>query len=669
MGSSWRVVLSFVVLLVPATLLGATLPLVASSSAVRGAGVGSRIGVLYATNTLGAVAGTLLAGFWMIGSLGISTSFRIAAATNGLVGLSAIVVSRRTEARHAGATAALSPDDATAADRPPRHVDPLTERGRRAVLAVFAASGFVTIAIEVVWFRVLVLYVESNTYAYTIMLAAVLVGIALGGYVASAVMHRWGSRVLHLAIAELAVSITAVTSFFVLARSFTVNGRYGGLLDVFGADVRFAVVAGVMTVLPTALLFGVAFPIGLRLWLGDAEGEADTSGRVGTFYAVNVCAGILGSVVAGFVLVPYVGTRGALILLSAVLLLSGVALAAMVAPRPRRVGPALAAGGAVAFVVAASLAAPDPYDAALTYRYPGERVLWRDEGPQTSVSIHEQADGTRVMYLDGLHQANSSPGMVAYHRLIGTLPLAVHADPRTALVVGLGGGVTAGALSDDPNLDVEVVELSPEVVEGAEWLAPVNGDVVNRANVDVHVDDGRNFLLTTEQHFDVITADLILPQHAGAGKLWSEEYWELARDALAPGGVMVQWVPTDRARDYALIVRSFLSVFPHVSAWAGGSMLVGSSEPLVIDPIRYEARLIEGGVGDALAVAGMGSVEALRAMYTAGRDELEAHVGPGPLLTDDRPRLEFWKSSGRDRERPVDLSGLRGDPTEVIRPS
>ena len=319
-------------------------------------------------------------------------------------------------------------------------------------------------------------------------------------------------------------------------------------------------------------------------------------------------------------------------------------------------------------MVAAIVAVPDPYAATLKYRYPGQQVLWQDEGPQTTVSIHEAADGTRAMYLDGLHQANTSPSMVGIHRLIGTLPLAVHGDPRQALVVGLGGGVTAGALSDDPGLQVDVVELSPEVVEGAEWLAAVNGDVTKRPNVGIRIDDGRNFLLTTERRYDVITADLIQPEHAGAGKLWSVEYWELTRDALAPGGVMVQWVPSTRARDHTMIVRSFLDVFPYVTAWAGGTVLVGSNEPLTIGAADYAQRLAEPGTGEALVAAGLGSVEALRAMYAAGHEELVAYVGDGPVLTDDRPRLEYWRSAGPGRDRPPVLAGLHGDPDDVIRP-
>ena len=135
-------------------------------------------------------------------------------------------------------------------------------------------------------------------------------------------------------------------------------------------------------------------------------------------------------------------------------------------------------------------------------------------------------------------------------------------------------------------MHVEVVELSGEVVRGAEFLAGANGGVVDRPNVDIEVDDGRNHLLVTDKRYDVITADVIQPVHAGAGKVWSIEYWELARDALADGGLMLQWVPDERDVHYEMIVRSFLEVFPNATAWANGSMLVGTREPLQIDSAR-----------------------------------------------------------------------------------
>ena len=221
------------------------------------------------------------------------------------------------------------------------------------MLAVFAVSGFVSIALEVVWFRVLVLYVESDTYAFTIMLASVLTGIAVGGYLAAAVLHRWGARLAHLAVIELAVSLSALASFAFLSKSFTVNGRYGEPLAVFGEDVRFVIVAGVLTVLPTAVLLGVAFPIGLGLWTAGAAGGGETGRRVGTFYAVNVAAGIAGSLVAGFLLVPVAGSRVTLFLLAVATLVGGLALALSL-PGSTRLRPILRVTGVVAFLATAS---------------------------------------------------------------------------------------------------------------------------------------------------------------------------------------------------------------------------------------------------------------------------------------------------------------------------
>ena len=214
---------------------------------------------------------------------------------------------------------------------------------------------------------------------------------------------------------------------------------------------------------------------------------------------------------------------------------------------------------------------------------------------QTTVSI-QQAGDYRVMYVDGQHQANTTPDMVAYHRLLGALPVAVHPDPRRALVIGLGGGVSPGAMSEAPGIEVTVVELSPEVVSGAEFLEDANLGVTEKPNVSIRVDDGRNHMLVTDERYDIITADVIPPHHAGAGKLWSVEYWELTRDALAPGGIMVQWAPQERDRDYRTILHSFQSVFPHATAWASGSMLIGSNEPLQLDRVVLERKLADASL-------------------------------------------------------------------------
>ncbi|MGQ0805958.1 MAG: fused MFS/spermidine synthase [Actinomycetota bacterium] len=665
-----RFVLSFVVLLVPATLLGASLPVVVKSSMLRARGLGERASLLYATNTAGAIVGTVASGFFLIGQLGVLASFRLAAVVNIAVGLVALVCSRAWERADAEVTPTPDPAtaDAAAAGADGGGAREATDGQRKLVLTVFGLSGFVTLALEVVWFRVLVLYLESNTYAFTIMLATVLAGIAVGSYAAVPVLRRVRlDRLRLLAAIEVGVGLAALASFWLLARSYWVADRARDLVDAAEGNLRFMLVASALAILPTTLLMGLAFPIALRVFAGRPdEADDDIGARVGLFYGVNVAGGIAGSLVAGFGLVPLLGARPSLVVLATLLVASGIALAwVAAAPRLRW---AVTGGAAAVLVVGAALAVPDPYEAALDHRYPDDRFLWFEEGAQTTVAIGEQPDGTRVMYLDGLHQANDNPDTVRYHSLIGSLPMTLHPDPERALVIGLGGGVTAGAVSAFPEVEVDVVEVAQEVVEGAEFLDAVNFGVVDRANVDIRVDDGRNYLLTTDERYDVITADIILPEHAGAGKLWSVEYWELTRDALADDGIMLQWVTAHRSTaEYQMILRSFLRVYPHATLWADGSLLVGTKQPLRLDRADLEDTLADPDVAALLADVGFTDVDALLARYTNGPAGIRAFVGDGPLLTDDHPRIEYFRSLDVG-PGPADLSGIvGGDVREVVR--
>jgi spermidine synthase len=183
--------------------------------------------------------------------------------------------------------------------------------------------------------------------------------------------------------------------------------------------------------------------------------------------------------------------------------------------------------------------------------------------------------------------------------------------------------------------------------------------------VRLQVSDGRNFLLLTDRRYDVITADIIQPQHAGAGLLYSREYFELARRALDDDGVMLQWIGQRAEVEYRLIMRTFLEVFPDATLWYGGSFLVGSVGPLRVDPADVGARLRDPVAGAALERVGLGSVDDLRGWFTAGPDDLRAFVGQGPILTDDRPLLEYHHSLPPGGP-PPDTSAIGGDPSTVM---
>lgn len=627
-----RLACSALVLLPPTILMGATLPLVLRSSVVEAEGIGTRISLLYGINTAGAIAGALLAGFVLIGAIGMAGSFRVAASLNVIVGVAAIVMSRRVAAvRTVPIARVTTPSEAATG----------TDYGS-IILPVFALSGFSSLALEVVWFRTLVLYYPATTYAFTAMLATVLAGIAGGSFLAALLMRRRQPTLLMLGGLHATAGVAIVAGFVLLSRFYDPAESGGGLLR--GAAV---------TILPAAVLMGIAFPVGCRLWLRSTE---ESGRRLGVIYSVNLAGAIVGSLAGGFLLLPWLGSTRSLISIAGVTTATGIG----VLLTARRAVPALAlAGVAVAAFVIVARDPPDPFVDGLTRRYRDSgRVFMRDEGVQTTVSVHMRELGGRLLYLDGLHQASDGRDVVLLHRQIGHLPLLLHPAPRRALVIGLGGGATAGAMSLHPNLALDVVELAPGVVQAAQWFTHINEDVLRKPHVRLLLDDGRNHLLLTDKRYDVVTADIIQPTHAGAGLLYSQEYFRLARRVLEDGGLMVQWVGPRSDTYYRLIARTFQSVFPETTVWVNGTLLVGSTRPVRIDRDAIARRYLDPALRAALAEAGFADVDAVLAAYTAGPHALRAFLGEGPVLTDDKPMLEYYLSLPRG-DRPIDLSGLR----------
>jgi spermidine synthase len=661
-----RFLLAFAVLLVPTTLMGATLPIIIKSSLLRTQGLGERVSLLYATNTAGAVVGALLTGLYLIGSIGISASFHLAAGINILVGGVAIVASLTRVVSPVSADYG-SLDNTQAPATEDAMSDAVPTRARQLVLFVFALSGFASLALEVIWVRVLVLFLDVATYAFTIMLATVLCGIAVGSYLITPLMRRRLDWVLLLAVIELAIATVAVLSLATLDHGYDLVGSVALLLQrPLLSLLALTLVTSFLAIFPTMLLFGVAFPIGVRLWAGD-HGRASTHAgeRIGLFYSVNLIGAILGSVAAGFLLLPWLGSQASLIAIGAISLISGLLLLTTLPPARRGRALSAAAIGVTLFVLA-SVTTPDPFSTVLARRYPGEKLLWREEGVQTTVTVQEQQDGVRVLHLDGLHQANDSSDMVHYHRMIGYLPLALHPNPRDVLVVGLGGGVTAGAISQYPGVNIDVVELSETVVDVADWFRAVNNDVIHQPNAHIHIDDGRNYLLLTPKHYDIIAADIIQPTTAGAGNLYSAEYFQLVRDALKDDGLVLQWIGIRGETDYKLIMRTFLSVFPDTTLWYNGSLMVGRKAPLELDPADFARKLQQPAMREILERMEIRSFQDLLAFNTAASPDLRAFVGPGAILTDDQPRLEYWLSLRRSTTQ-VDLSSLRGDARSLVR--
>jgi len=663
-GIGWltlvRFVIAFAVLIVPTALMGATLPLIIKSSLLRTEGLGTRVSVLYGTNTAGAIAGTLVAGLLLIPRYGIRVSFFTAATLNLLVAAVAIVTGLRSQGTERAPQAEV-PEVALPGARV--SVDPPPRGARTLVLIVFALSGFASIAVEVVWFRVLTLFLRPTVYGYAMMLTAVLTGIASGSFLIAPFMRRRLHWFLVLASLDVAIGAFTLLSFATLALIPTVMNQIGPVVGtVTGPYLAYQLVVSFLVIFPTMLLFGAAFPIGLRLFAGDDGDSAQAGRRVGVFYALNLAGAIAGSLAAGFLLLPDLGATGTLVALAFVSAASGWLLSLI--PGASLVRKTAAIGLPTALFIAAYVIVPDPAGAYLAQRYPNEKIIWQAEAVQAMVSVHQQPGGELVLNVNGNHQASTQRTMAFVHQRIGHMPMIIHPDPRTALVIGLGGGATAGAVSQHPGVALDVVELSREVTRAANrFFRRINFDVLRNPNVQLHVDDGRNFLLFSNRQYDVITADVILPIHAGSGNLYSKEYFELVARALKPGGLALQWVAGTEA-EYKLITRTFLSVFPETTLWADGSLLLGSVTPLRLRQADFDRKLEVPERRAVLESLGLKTFDELLGQFVAGPDDLRAYVGDGPVLTDDRPLVEYFL--GLPRDKSVDLSVVRGDVRKFV---
>ena len=456
---------------------------------------------------------------------------------------------------------------------------------KKVILAVFFISGLVSLALEIVWFRMLSLFIPTTAYAFSVMLVAVLLGIASGSFVAGWLMRHKINIIAWLAVGEIAIAIAIQISLLALIFVYPSVQKLH-----YGNNLPTMIVVSFVAIFPTTWIMGLVFPLGIAVW----------QQQVGKFYATNVAGSILGAIVGGFWLLPRWGSQNSLIILSFASLFSGLILL-----KTWRLRLTI-----LAVFTIIILLVPDFYSTVLRYRYPGEKLLWFKEGIQTTVSVQENKEDFRIMYMDGRHQADDSPPVVEVHRQIGKLPVTLRPDSRDALVIGLGGGVTSGEISLHPNINIDIVELSDTVIEGARWFNHVNNRILDQPNVHLIVDDGRNYLLQSRKKYDIITADIIQPNYAGAGNLYSKEYFELVKKSLKPGGIAVQWIGRRAASQYKAIMRTFLNVFPNATLWDEGIIMVGSQEPILNAPVTAE--------------------------------QMRKFVGHGPILTDNKPFVEYY---------------------------
>jgi spermidine synthase len=640
---------SFVILFPATALMGATLPLLARHAVRDESEIGSRIGALYSANTIGAVAGTTVAGFLLLPALGLGLTLWTAVAVNaGVFVLAALL------ARNAAPATTRTASDEGAAER------------NGWILPLIAASGAVSFLYEVLWTRMLGQILGGSVYAFATMLGTFLTGIALGSWIASRLATTRERSVLGFALAQLGTAALALSAFVLadrlpeLARSM---GNAGPLSDA-------ALCAVVL--LPSTLFIGATFPFAVRIHARDERDASSGSARV---YAWNTLGSIVGAVGAGFFLVPALGYSGSMTGAVAVnLLLAGAA--AWRSARLQRPLLALAAASLVLLM----LAPPDPpwkllANSPLSGRPTRGDIFYFSVGRSSTVQVRERA-GSYALLTNGLQEAIIEPpgASFLYSPLapwMAALPVLARPDTHSMLIVGLGGGGVVEAAPDSLER-IDVVELEPEVVEANHALSELRAiDPLADPRVNMTVDDARGSLLLTQRRYDAIVSQPSHPWTAGASHLYTREFFELARDRLEDDGMLLQWMGLGFVDDALLqtLVASLLSVFDHVNLYApihGGILLLASAEPFAMFESSRQA-LQEAPVG-AFATLGVFTPEDVLAARVLDTRAARVFAAGAPVNTDDHNLLQTRSPAiARAGAFRVDLQSLAGEADPVLK--
>ena len=616
---------------VPALLMGGTLPVLVRALAADPQHLGQAGAQLYAANTAGAIVGTLLSAFVLIATLGVRGSAFAAALLNLVAAVGALLVQRRYS------TPLATPE----ADDPPP---------ARLAMVLYAIAGGVALGYEVVWSQSIVQFMSTRTYAFAVVLATYLAGLFIGSSLMARRVDRlrdpWGVFGLLIAAAGLValLEIALLGRWLILlqTQAESLALAMGGSV-LLGMSARFAMAALSIVFIPT-LLLGAAFPVALRLCVGPHRVGRD----VGAVVAFNTLGGIVGVALCGFVLIPLLGLVRTLGLLAII--------AAAVGWVATRQGQRVSKGHRQAVIgvglAALAVAGLTPVDR-LASLLPGARngeLGFYEEGRGGTVAVVTQGKGERRfhrLYIQGVSNTGDAMPSLRYMRIQALLPLLIHTgEPRSALVIGFGTGITAGALLSYPALQQRVVaELLPAVVN-ASSLFKGNFNAAHDPGIQVRLRDGRQELLRSEQRYDLITLEPPPPSAAGVVNLYSRDFYQLAAQRLQANGLVAQWLPlpTQNIDDSRSLVRSFLDVFPYATLWTSEfheMLLVGSMQPIELDAARISARFEQPGVRNALQDVGVASGAALLATYVTDRAGLERFAGDAPAVTDDQPRIEY----------------------------
>ena len=656
-----RFLLSFLMLLIPTTLMGAILPVISKFIIRQYCNIGSGVGMIYGINTLGAAIGCLITGFYLIRTFGVSTTVYTGVIINLFIGV-LILVLERARFFYSVTDREDIKKDAKVAYQSENRQKSINKNGllftrftQITVLILFGIIGFTSIAYEIVWTRMLSSVFLNSIYSFTTMLVTFLCGLSIGAVISLKLLKKNRDPLILLSIVEFAVGISAILLIFLF--NFLPGMSQAILLFLqakisvtWNLNVCAEFILAFMVMIVPCILIGITLPAGSVI----ITKEIRLLGRgVGSIYSINTMGGILGAALTGCILIPFMGVKFSELTLAGLNIGVGVVFflcaCNLAKTENRKFSPLkkiiipLFLLTAVITGIFCSLKDIRVWDT------DGELLYYKEDAAAT-VSVIKEKDGNKKLIVNKKYTLGTSRA-VALQKRMGYFPLLLHNNPKDVLVIGMGTGITLSAtVSYKSTKTVKCIEVISSVAHAAkEFFAVENNRAGENDKVEIIIDDGRNFLLINKEQYDVIISDLFVPYHAGAGSLYAEEHFKICKERINDDGLFCQWLPLYQmsSNELKIICRTFLSAFPRATLWfcnfEKGFIcgLIGAKGPLKIDFAALKEKMNESIAKNQFKEAMFGSPEEVLSLFITDENGLKLFTADSQVNTDNYPVIEF----------------------------
>ncbi|MBU0598173.1 fused MFS/spermidine synthase [Patescibacteria group bacterium] len=648
-----RLVIAAVILIAPTIAMGGTVPVVTKCLVKSNKKLGSQFSVIYYLNTLGAFCGAMLTGLLLVRFFGTIITFATAVIINLMIFAIIVLLAKKN----------IRPNDIDQHEI----IDSADEKNfkpNKCMLPILFLTGFITLGLEVLWIRVLTNFGSGTTLASTLILGGFLIGFVIGSIYISRVIDRMKNMTWHFSVYAVMAGLLSAIILFIFSRLQSILsdqfGSYFVLLSEswIGFGLSFII----------AIVLGTFFPLGVRLYAGNKNLIGKKTGRA---YFINSLGMIAGSLAAGFVLIPFAGIKNTAIILIAMCLLIGIYF--LIKLRNNKKLITFSITSIVITILIIFFTGPT------FYRSPADNEqLFYAEGLSATITVHGETIGdsqNKYLNVDSQTVAGTYLTGIIDAKILAHLPVLLTDSPEQISTIGYGSGITTYSMSLY-DAQVTALEIEQQVVEAAkDQFSDVNHRADTKSNVDIVIDDARNYLKNTDQKFDTIVTDVTNLKYKNNPYLYTTDYFQIMKDQLTPRGVAAAWAPLGGISpdDLTILIASFKSIFPHTTIWyyypepTGFLVFIGTPEKLVID-INTLAAKIEPVATDLQSIA-INNAYDLSATLLLGEEDVGDLVYGKDLHTDDHPILEFSDLEYYAKFNPIEnLAMLFANQSEILKP-